>query len=190
MPVPPAIRAGDTTAWIVPATVDLQGNLITSNQYTLTTYLRTNTASEGATVTGTARSDGGWDQIISAATSAGFDAGLWHWQSKATAGSTVITIGAGTTTVLPSLGYQGTPDAFDGRSQAEKDLVEVQAAIRAIVTKQAKQYTIGTRSFTTIDLPVLIQRESQLKAIVNRERAAEKVAAGLGNPRSLYVRFT
>ena len=35
----------------------------------------------------------------------------------------------------------------------------------------------------------LIKRESQLKAIVNRERAAEKVAAGLGDPRSVFVRF-
>jgi hypothetical protein len=34
-----------------------------------------------------------------------------------------------------------------------------------------------------------MQRESQLKAIVAREKAAEKVAAGLGDPRSLYVRF-
>jgi len=35
----------------------------------------------------------------------------------------------------------------------------------------------------------LMEREAQLKAIVARERAAEKVAAGLGNPHSLYVRF-
>ena len=55
--------------------------------------------------------------------------------------------------------------------------------------KGAKQYTIGNRSFTAIDLAQLMEREAQLKAIVARERAAEKVAAGLGDPRNLFVRF-
>jgi hypothetical protein len=34
-----------------------------------------------------------------------------------------------------------------------------------------------------------MEREAQLKAIVARERAAEKVAAGLGNPGTMFVRF-
>lgn len=34
-----------------------------------------------------------------------------------------------------------------------------------------------------------MEREAQLKAIVAREKAAEKVAAGLGDPRNLFVRF-
>jgi len=66
----------------------------------------------------------------------------------------------------------------------------VQAAIRAIVAKGSKSYTIGNRSYTSQDLAVLMQREAQLKAIVARERAAEKVAAGLGDPRNLFVRFS
>ena len=37
---------------------------------------------------------------------------------------------------------------------------------------------------------VPMQREAQLKAIVAREKAAEKVAAGLGNPGNLFVRFS
>lgn len=189
MTVPATIRAGDTTTWIVPATVDLSGEPATSATWTLTTFLRFNAASEAATVTGTARVDGGWDNTISASSSGGFDAGVWHWQTRITSGATVITLGTGTTTVLPSLSYQGNAAAFDGRSQAEKDLEEVQAAIRAIVSKGAKQYTIGSRSFTYADLGQLMAREAQLKAIVARERAAEKVAAGLGDPRNLFVRF-
>ena len=74
-----------------------------------------------------------------------------------------------------------------GRTQAELD--EVRAAIRAIVTKGFKSYTIGSRRFDAADLGQLMQRESQLKSIVAREQAAEKVAAGLGDPRSLFVRF-
>jgi hypothetical protein len=175
---------------VEPAALDLNGNAATSAAWTFTTFLRFNAASEGATVTGTARVDGGWDMAITATTSAAFDAGGWSWQSRITSGATVITVGAGTTQVLPGLNYTGQPAAFNGQSQAEQDLVAVQAAIRAIVSKGAKSYTIGSRKFDAADLGQLMQREAQLKAIVARERAAEKVAAGLGDPRSLFVRFT
>jgi hypothetical protein len=189
MTVPAAIRAGTTVRWIEPPVVDLDGNAATSASWTLISYLRTNTASEGAAVTGTARTDGGWDMAITATTSSAFDAGVWYWETQATSGATVLSAGSGTTQVLPSLSYAGSPGAFNGQSQAEQDLAAVQAAIRAIVSKGAKSYTIGTRSFTSNDLGQLMQREAQLKAIVARERAAEKVAAGLGDPRSLFVRF-
>jgi hypothetical protein len=170
--------------------VDLDGNAATSASWTLISYLRTNTNHEGSTVTGTARADGGWNMAITATTSAAFDAGTWYWETRITSGATVITVGSGTTQVLPGLNYTGQPAAFNGQSQAEQDLAAVQAAIRAIVSKGAKSYTIGSRKFDAADLGQLMQRESQLKAIVARERAAEKVAAGLGDPRSLFVRFT
>ena len=190
MTVPAELRAGDTVQWIEPATVDLSGAAATSAAWVMTTYLRTNTAAEGATVVGTARADGGWDMAISASTTTGFDAGVWSWQTRISSGATVITVGTGSTVVLASLSYAGSPDAFDGRSQAEQDLAAVTAAIRAIVAKGAKQYTIGSRSYTYQDLGALMQREAQLKAIVAREKAAEKVAAGLGAPGNLFVRFT
>lgn len=175
--------------WIEPPTVDLEGNAATSDSWALISYLRTTTASEGAIVTGTARADGGWDMEITATTSSAFDAGAWYWETRATSGATVLSVGSGTTQVLPSLSYAGSPGAFDGKSQAEQDLAAVQAAIRAIVSKGNKSYTIGDRKFDAADLGQLMEREAQLKAIVARERAAEKVAAGLGDPRSLFVRF-
>lgn len=189
MPIPATIRAGDTVKWIEPQQLDLDGNAATSAAWSFTTFLRFNATSEGATVAGTARTDGGWDLTISATTTGGFDAGTWSWQSRISSGATVITVGSGTFQTLANLSYAGSPAAFDGRSQAEKDLDAVQTAIRAIVSKGAKSYTIGSRSFTYADLGQLMEREAQLKAIVNRERAAEKVAAGLGDPRSLFVRF-
>lgn len=189
MTVPAIIRAGDTVQWIEPAQLDLDGAAATSAAWSFTTFLRFNATNEGATMTGTARADGGWTMAITAVTTAGFDAGVWSWQSRIGSGATVITVGSGITEVLPSLSYVSNPAAFDGRSQAEQDLEAVQAAIRAIVVKGAKQYSIGSRSYTSIDLSQLMARESQLKAIVARERAAEKVAAGLGDPRNLFVRF-
>jgi hypothetical protein len=189
MTVPASIRAGDTVQWIEPAALDLDGNSATSATWAFTTFLRFNATNEGSIVTGTARSDGGWTMAISAATSGAFDAGAWSWQSRISSGATVVTVGSGSMEVLPNLSYVSNPAAFDGRSQAEQDLEAVQAAIRAIAVKGAKQYSIGSRSYTSIDLSQLMARESQLKAIVARERAAEKMAAGLGDPRSLFVRF-
>jgi len=175
--------------WIEPAATDPAGEPATSASWTLQISFRTNTAGEGATVNGSARSDGGWDVAISAATTTSWDAGTWYWQTKITSGSDVVIVGSGTTTVLASLDYTGAPTAFDGRSQVEKDLEAVQAAIRAIISKGAKQYSIGSRSYTSQDLGQLMQREAQLKAIVARERAAEKAAQGLGDPMNMFVRF-
>lgn len=174
--------------WTADPATDNLGNEITSGNWTLTYYLRTNAASEGATVVGTA--DGaGWTFTLAAATSAGFDTGQWYWQAIATSGSEKLTVGAGQLDVLAALSYAGTPGAFDGRSQAQQDLDAVQAAIRAIVSAGAKQYTIGSRSFTKLDLGELMERESKLKAEVKREQMADLIANGLGNPHNLFVRF-
>ena len=188
MTVPAEIVAGSTVQWVeLPATVF--DNPATSATWTLSIAFRTNVSGEGATAAGTARADGGWDVALSATTTADWDAGVWYWQKKITSGAVVVVIGSGTTEVLPSLAYTGDPTAFDGRSQAEQDLDAVQAAIRAIVRKGAKQYSIANRSYTSNDLGLLMQREAQLKAIVARERAAEKIAQGLGDPRNVFVRF-
>ena len=190
MGLPATIRAGDSYSWVEPSTVTNLGAEVKAPGWAATLYLRFNKSAEAATIAGSNRTDGGWDFTITATTSGGFDAGQWFYQLTAASGSEVVTIRTGGLLVQPSLSYSGTAAAFDGRSQAEKDLEAVQAAIRAIVSKGAKAYTIGTRSFTAADLGQLMQREAQLKAIVNREQAADKISQGLGDPRSLFVRFT
>jgi hypothetical protein len=186
--IPATIRAGDTVKWRDDAGTDNLGNAIDSGSWTLTYYLRTNTASEGATVVGSAYGTG-WEFTLAAATSAGFDAGTWYWQAVATSGSEKVTLGAGQLQVLAALEYSGTPGAFDGRSQAQQDLDAVQAAIRGIISGQAKQYSIGNRSFTKLDLGELMERESRLKAEVKREQMADLINNGQGNPHNLFVRF-
>jgi hypothetical protein len=188
--IPATIRAGDTVKWRDDASVDAFGNAVISGTWTLTYYLRTNTASEGATITGTAYGQG-WELTIAAATSAGFDAGQWYWQAIATAGSEKLTLGAGQLEVLAALNYAGTPGAFDGRSQAQQDLDAVQAAIRAMVSGGAvAEYTIGSRRLKKLPLTELLQLEAKLKSDVKREQAADLAANGLGNPHNLFVRFS
>jgi hypothetical protein len=40
-----------------------------------------------------------------------------------------------------------------------------------------------------MDVGKLMERESHLKGVVAREKAADRIAAGLGDPRNLFVRF-
>lgn len=189
MNIPSEIRAGDTIQWRDVEGVDNLGNAIDSGAWSLTYYLRTNTASEGATVVGTAYGTG-WEFTIAAGTSSGFDAGQWYWQALATSGTSKVTLGSGQLTVLATLSYAATPGAFDGRTQAQKDLDAVQAAIRAIVAGGvAKEYTIGNRNLKKYDMADLLQLEAKLKAEVKREQMADLIANGLGNPHNLFVRF-
>lgn len=163
------------------------GTVNASQGWALNVYFRK--AAAGITAVGAERSDGGWNLTLTAATTAGMAAGEWQWQAVTSKGAASTTLAAGRLEVLPSLAYSGTPSSFDGRSEAEIELAEVRAAIRALITKGATQYTIGSRSFTAIDLGKLTERESQLRAIVAREKAAARVAAGLGDPRNCFVRF-
>lgn len=190
MNIPSKIRAGDTIQWRDVAGLDNLGNTVGSSDYTLTYYLRTNTATEGHSVAGSAYGTEDWEFSISATDSAAFDAGDWYWTAVATKTGSTITLGAGRLEVLAALTYTGTPAAFDGRTQVEKDLDAVQAAIRTILDGGAvKEYAIGNRNLKKYDLPDLLALETKLKAERNRERKAEMIANGLGNPFNVFVRF-
>ena len=190
MNIPAQIRAGDTVKWRDDASADVFGNAISSSGgWSLTYSLRTNTANEGATVTGTAYGTG-WEFTIAYTITAAFDAGSWYWQAEARNSGVHHTLGAGQLEVLPGLNYTGTPCAFDGRSQAQKDLDAVQSAIRAIISGGAvAEYTIGSRRLKKMEMTDLLMLESSLKAEVKREQKASLIANGLGNPHNLFVRF-
>lgn len=175
--------------WRDLAARDNLGNLIDSSEYTLTYWLRTNAAGEGVAVVGTPYSNG-WELTIAAATTAAFDVGHWFWQAIASKTGSVITLGAGQLDVLQGLSFSGSAAAFDGRTQAHKDLDAVDAAIRAIISGGVVQeYRIGQRSLKKYDLAELQVVRSRLIAEVKREQAAASMAQGLGNPHNLFVRF-
>ena len=190
MTFPSKIRAGDFIQWRLAATQDVFGNSISSPDWTVIYYLRTNTNSEGATITGSAFNDG-FQFSIASNVSATFVKGDWYYQAVANkSGAEKQTIATGAFKVLPSLEYSGTANNFDGRSQVEKDLETIQAAIRNIVSGGVVQeYKIGTRSAKKYELSELIMLESRYKAELVREKQAELIANGLGNPRATFVRF-
>ena len=190
MPIPKQVRAGDLIQWRDNSTVDVFGEPISSPDWTVTYYLRTNTSSEGATVSSTVYTDG-WQFSIASATSANFDVGDWYFQAVADkSGAEKQTIFTGRFEVLAALSYSGTPSAYDGRSQVNKDLDLVEAAIRALLNNGVVQeYKIGNRTAKKYDLSELLVLKAALNAELVREQAAEKIANGLGNPRAVHVRF-
>ena len=105
-------------------------------------------------------------------------------------GSEKQTIATGSFKVLKSLEFSNNPLYFDGRSQVEKDLETIQTAIRNIISGGVVQeYKIGTRTAKKYELSELIMLESRYKAELVREKQAELIANGLGNPRATFVRF-
>ena len=188
--VPELIYAGDTVIFDVPEFTDSIGTSVNSGTYTLNWYARTNTATEGTTVTGTTQSTG-WRVTVPAGTTLGFETGLWTWQAVATYSTLQYTAGRGQFTVKGSAVYTGTPGAFDDRSRAEIDLSYVETAIRTLSQGgMVQEYTIGNRNLKRYKMPELLQLRDVLKAEVDRERRAEKIRQGLGNPGVARVRFT
>jgi hypothetical protein len=192
MAIPPSITSGVDAVWVDAETVDVFGDAVTSSTHSLVYYLRLNTQSEGVTAVAVAYQSG-WKTTLTAAVSGSMLADPnWFFQAvlTKTGDSTVQEYSRGQIEVRPSLAYTGTPGAFDGRTQAQKDLDAVKAAIRSIVAGGAvSEYKIGSRNLKRYDLSELLELESRLKSIVAKENKAKLIASGLGDPHNLYVRF-
>ncbi len=190
MKFPQSFRAGDYIQWRLNATTDNFNEPISSPDWSVTYYFRTNTDFLGATATSTVHLDGFQFSLASNVTET-FTAGNWYYQAVADkSGAEKQTIATGKFEVLPSLAFTGsTPEALDGRTQAQKDFDAVEAAIRAIISGGVVQeYKIGNRDVKKYDLSELIMLRDKLKSILVREKKAEMIANGLGNPHNLYIR--
>ena len=185
---PAEIRIGDTVIFDVPSFANNIGTTI-DNSYTLTWYGRTNTNHKGAAVTAANQGDG-WRVTISSSTTETWVAGTWFFQLVAVSGSTQYLAGEGQFKAIASLAYSGQPAAFDGRSRAQVDLDQVQAAIRTILNGGAvKSYSVAGRNLQKYELADLLALETKLKAEVKREQTADLIRNGQGNPHNLFVRF-
>lgn len=179
MPIPSKIVIGDYSQWTDnPFTQD--GQTLTSITHTLTYALR------GATVlnlTGSPLSSG-WTTAITVQQSSGLTAGQYYWQAYLTSGAIRFTVGQGQTAVVPN--YSNAIAGFDGRTQLEKDIDAVDAAIRAMVSGGAVQeYSIGSRSLKKMTIADLTTLRSQLKYRLIVENGSKFS----GDPKSLRIKF-
>jgi flagellar basal body P-ring protein FlgI len=122
--------------------------------------------------------------------SAGLSAGVWFWAAILTATGERITVARGEISIAQDLAGV-TSQTFDGRSTAEKSLSDAELALANLTAsgKKTKKYTIGTRNAEYYTAAELIQAISYWRIKVANERAAKSISDGLGDPRTLMVRF-
>ncbi len=182
--IPASFTAGDLVTWTQESAPE--------GTTAITAYLRTNAAS-GATVAASGPVSGVWTFTLPSSTTVQLTPGDWRLQEVAMVNGEPVTINNASFVIARSLAYTGSPAAIDLRSQAEKDLADVEAAIRSLTTG-AQEYWIGSggngRKVRRADLAELIKWRDRLKAQVAAEKRAEDIANGLGDGRRLYVRFT
>lgn len=188
MRIPASLAKGDSFTWKDDPTCDNLGNAIDSSVYTLKYAIR-----GAVSLDLTATQDGsGWQTSISTTQSNTLQAGTYFWQAFAVDDPTTptkrITVGQGQLNITENLA--SASGVFDGRSQVQKDLEAVQLAMRTMVSGGAVQsYMIAGRSVQKMQMSDLIILETKLKYQLMRERKAELIKNGLGNPHNLSVRF-
>jgi len=184
---PAVITAGTTVNWEDPsATVGFDVNA-TSDDWTLTYYLRTNTAGEGAAVVGSSYNQG-WRFTIASSVTTNFDKGNWIWSAIISKGSESYPLGDGEFKVKESLVYTGTPAALDNRTDNEKARDNIKTALTKFADG-AQEYSVGGRTYKRASIPDLHIELNRLNAEILRESVGEKVKQGLGNPNRFMVRF-
>ena len=193
MRIPAALAAGDSATWIDYAFGDPLGASVDASAYALTYSLRGPVATAGFDLVGTAAGTS-WSFVLTSAQSAALNISSaplrWYWSAYASKTGVRLTAGQGTLTVRPNMAALSVASVFDGSSPAEQILTAIQAEITARVTGGATvEYTIGNRSLKKEPMSALMALRSQYRLIVSRERRAQQIANGLGNPQRLGVKF-
>ena len=184
---PPVVTAGTTLNWEDgSATVGFDVDA-TSADWTLTYYLRTNTASEGATSVGSAYNNG-WRFTVASSVTTNFDKGDWIWAAGISKGSESYQLATGEFKVKQSLVYTGTPAAIDNRTQNEIDRDNIKAALRKF-DDGAQEYSVGGRTYKRVDIEKLHIELNRINQEIFRENDAEKIKQGLGSGKRVFVRF-
>lgn len=186
MKIPSEITAGDSLTWEDDPTTDNLGNTIDST-WTLK-YAFQQSGVANISVTSTANGSG-WTTTIPKASSATWaQTAKVFWQAYAESGTSRVTLGSGSLKVNPNVSTATTSTEL--RSQTQQDLDAVELAIRTMVSGGAvAEYTIHGRTLRKIPLAELRILRNELKAQLIREKKAQNIANGLGNPSNIYIRF-
>jgi hypothetical protein len=134
-----------------------------------------------------ATADGGdFLSIIEAASSGTLTAGLYFYQAYVTRDSQRGTLQSGQIEVLVNYAVE---IGLDGRSQLEKDIESIEAAIRVVIAGGVQSYSIQGRSLSRLSLGELLSLRDSYKAELQRQKAVEAINRGEPNPRRAFVRF-
>lgn len=183
MGIPFKFSQGDKVTWDLSGSVNFANESVTNTNYTCKYYLRS--INGGAlTITGTDKGTG-WTFVLTSTQTNDLEDGNWHYQAVASqiSGNDEVTLERGTLTIDQTLVYTGAnAGKIDLRTDAEKMVELIEAAIKGIVTNKAAEYTIGDRTFKYMDMSELRRLRTIYKAQVNREQRADKIKQGKGDP--------
>ena len=186
MNIPQSITQGDTATWQDDPWISPSGRLYSAPDYTLSYVLR---GPAGGVVLVATASGNGWQTALSAAQSAALAVGRLWWSAVVEGEGERVTIASGEVLVGENLAANPAA-AYDGRTQAERDLDAVNAAISARTSGGlVAEYSVAGRSLKREPMAALLALRSALMMRVRNEQTAASIAAGLGNPRNLHVRF-
>ena len=176
MSEPTNIIAGDTVAWTK-----------TLEDYPAPTWTLTYRLVKVGKSFEIATTASGADHAVSVlpAVTAAWVPGEYAWVALVTDGTNRYTAATGRLTIQPD----PAGAEYDPRSTAKVMLENVEAYLRDPTNLAAASYSIGGRSLSRWSRAELIEERSRLQMEVRGEEAVERMAAGLGNPRRLYVRF-
>lgn len=182
---PLELVAGDSWQW-------RREDLVDYPAPTWTLVYRFKNASGGFEIT--AAADGAEFAIsVPSATTATYAAGVYQYAARVSDGTTFTTVREGAVTLTASL-FAGTASAaLDLRSDAQKGLDAINAALLAKATNDQMEYEISiggsARRIRRCSIPELLQARAAYQADVWREQAAQRIADGYADPRREYVRF-
>lgn len=175
---PTTIVAGDSAKWTkdVPQYLPADGWVVS---YAL--------VRDGArlTVTATDNGDGTHLVNISAATTAGWESGSYHWQAYATSGSERYTIASGLLKVEANF----AAGAVDARSHVEKTLAALEATLEGRASSDQLAYSIGGRSISKMTPEQLLTWRDKYRAELAAEQKAQAIASGMGGTGTVRVRL-
>lgn len=128
----------------------------------------------------------GNDHLVNVAASdtAQWAPGQYDWRARVSRDSQVFTVATGRTAVQPSFA-----EAVDARSTARRTLEAIEAVLENRASSATAEYQIAGRQLKYIPIPELLTLRDRYRRDVRDEEAAARMAAGLGHPGRIHVRF-
>lgn len=195
MNIPDQLTQGTTRTWKDGVQYDDLNAEITSADHTLTYSLIGPVAVNGKFgVALVATPDGsGWITTITTAQSTDL-IGLYTWVAwvqKGADATTKFQVGSGELTVIQDITLiDPATSGYDGRTQLEKDLAAVDAAISARASGGTPyKYTIGSRQLENEPMSTLVSLRNDLQRRLVKMRQQNSILNGDGDPRTITMRF-
>lgn len=181
--VPEKIVVGDFIQW---KRTDLSSDYPPAS-YTATYIARiTGGGASEIQVTGT-NSDGIYLFTVTSATSAGFNAGQYHWQLE------IVQNSSGNRIVVDRGYFEAIVDLdvnnADPRTHAEIMITKIESLLSGKADSDVANYSIAGRSLTKLTFQELIQARDYYKQEYRKEEIDERIRRGIATGSTIQVRF-